>query len=133
MQDKKNLIDLSKYIYFNDDDFIHFKIPKSIYADLLNVDSSIFRKLIPKWIFDEYNYSIISPEETFYLTKRESIFLKMLMNGAVVTYEKMLHEIWENDITRTRNSIKLFVKNFKKKLPPKSLKNYQGIGYKLVI
>lgn len=133
MHNKENLINLSKFIYCNDDDFIHFKIPKSVYADLIDVDIGTFRKLIPKWIFDEHNYSIISPEETFYLTKRESIFLKMLIDGEVITYERMLYQLWEDNMSKTRNSIKLFVKNFKKKLPPKSLKNYQGIGYQLVI
>lgn len=133
MSDKENLRALSKFIYCNDDEFIHFKIPKSVYADLINVDKCTLKTFIPKWIFDEHNYSIISPERTFYLTRRESIFLKMLIAGDIITYERMLYQLWEDDMSQTRNAIKSFVKNFKKKLPAKSLKNYQGIGYKLVV
>ena len=32
----------------------------------------------------------------------------------------------------TQNAMRLFIKNFRKKLPEKSLKNIQGTGYRLV-
>lgn len=133
MQNKECLIDLNKFIYCNDGGSVYIKIPKPVYQNLINDHTRRLHKIIPMWIFDEDNYSIISPKKTFYLTKRESVFLKMLLIGEVITYEKMLHRIWDDNIYSTKNAIKSFVKNLKKKLPPGCLKNFNGIGYQLIV
>ncbi len=84
------------------------------------------------WFVDELNYSIYNQSKTFDLTKKEFYFLKLLLDKRIVTYEEMLLRLWKDSEDITKNAILLFVKNFRKKLPSGSLKNQQGIGYKLI-
>lgn len=89
--------------------------------------------LAPNWIFN-YNKSTVSNEnEEFTLTKKENIFLKLLVNkNRIITYEEIENAIWDDDTIITTNALRLFIKNFRKKLPKDILKNIQGVGYKLV-
>ena len=41
--------------------------------------------------------------------------------------------IWNEDNIMTPNAMRLFIKNFRKKLPPDVLRNVQGTGYRLVL
>ena len=86
-----------------------------------------------KWLFD-FSKSIISnEEEVFDLTKKEALFLKQLITkDRIITYEEMENLIWDEDSVMTPNAMRLFIKNFRKKLPEKSLKNIQGTGYRLI-
>jgi len=84
------------------------------------------------WVLDELNYSINNQTKTYSFTKKEFGFLKILLGKRVVTYEEMLIKLWKNSEDITKNAILLFVKNFRKKLPSRSLINHQGVGYKLI-
>ncbi|UTJ05725.1 response regulator transcription factor [Arcobacter roscoffensis] len=83
----------------------------------------------------DYSKSIISnKEETHNLTKKENMFLKLLITkNRIITYEEMETQIWDEDSVMTQNAMRLFIKNFRKKLPEKCLKNIQGTGYRLVL
>jgi DNA-binding response OmpR family regulator len=41
--------------------------------------------------------------------------------------------IWGHEHVMTQNALRLFIKNFRKKLPPDLLKNVQGVGYQLLV
>ena len=41
--------------------------------------------------------------------------------------------IWSEDNIMTPNAMRLFIKNFRKKLPENTLRNIQGTGYRLVL
>ena len=83
------------------------------------------------WILDEKNSAVISPNKTYFLTKRELTFFKLLIKNKIVTYEQMNWYIWNGEFA-SENAVKGFVKNFKKKIPPSILKNLKGIGYRLI-
>lgn len=90
--------------------------------------------LIPQWMFDEGRSIIKGPEEEYILTKKETRFLKLLLKKhRIITYEEMENLIWSDENIMTQNALRLFIKNFRKKLPANVLKNVQGIGYQLVI
>lgn len=84
------------------------------------------------WIFN-FNKAIISNEkEEFSLTKKENKFLKLLLSkNRIISYEELENCIWDEESVMTANAMRLFIKNFRKKLPEDFLKNVQGIGYKL--
>jgi DNA-binding response OmpR family regulator len=132
---KINELEYTKKI---EEDFINIKIPFSsenqqLVDCFLNQLSKLnLKQLAKNWLVDEENCSIISPNKTFFLTKKELIFVKLLLKNKIVTYEEMMWSIWEGKIDITQNAIKVFVKNFKKKIPPSVLKNLNGIGYRLV-
>jgi DNA-binding response OmpR family regulator len=89
--------------------------------------------LNPNWIFD-YKESIISNgNELFTLTKKENTFLRLLITkNRLITYEELENSVWDDDSIMTANAMRLFIKNFRKKLPENFLKNIQGVGYKLI-
>ncbi|KAB7884657.1 helix-turn-helix domain-containing protein [Poseidonibacter ostreae] len=126
-----------EYFRNKEENFFNIKIPISIENQLI-IESFLnefqelnLKKIIDDWFIDEKNCSIISPNKTQFLTKRELIFIQLLLKNKIVTYEKMLYTIWEDNLNITDNAIKSFVKNFKKKMPPSLLENINGIGYRL--
>jgi len=127
-----------KYTKSIEEEFINIKIPLSIENQqlvknfLAELSNTRIKQLAKNWLVDEKNCSIISPDRTFLLTKKELIFIKLLLKNRTVTYEQMIWSVWEGKIDITQNAIKVFVKNFKKKMPPSILKNLNGIGYSLV-
>jgi len=121
-----------------EENFINIKIPFSnenqqlVDYFLNQFSKQSLKQLAKNWLVDEENCSIISPNKTYFLTKKELVFVKLLLENKIVTYEKMIWCVWEGKIDITQNAIKVFVKNFKKKIPPSVLKNLNGIGYRLV-
>ncbi|QKJ23829.1 response regulator transcription factor [Poseidonibacter lekithochrous] len=109
------------------------KLMDALEAFLKTHDESKIYTINETWFFD-YSKSIISNgEEDFNLTKKESKFLKLLLTkNRIITYEEMENHIWDEDSVMTQNAMRLFIKNFRKKLPEKSLKNIQGTGYRLI-
>jgi DNA-binding response OmpR family regulator len=92
-------------------------------------DNKIYT-LTQNWFFD-YSKSIVSNgNEDFILTKKEAMFLKLLVSkNRIITYEELENSIWDDDSIMTSNAMRLFIKNLRKKLPENFLKNVQGIGY----
>jgi len=91
------------------------------------------KEIIPSWHFDEENSIVQGPNRKFLLTPKESIFLSMLLRyNKIVTYSQMNKILWKNCETVSRNAIRVFTKNIKRKLPANILVNIQNIGYKLV-
>jgi len=92
------------------------------------------REIIPLWFFDENNSCIQGPKVNYRLTSRELLFLKMLLKKEkIVTYDEMFEALWKNRKTVSRNAMRVFAKNIKKKLPANILVNLQDIGYKLAL
>ncbi|MDD3008343.1 MAG: response regulator transcription factor [Arcobacter sp.] len=109
------------------------KLMEALEAFVNSYDNSKIYNLIPNWIFD-YSKAIVSNgKEEFTLTKKENTFLKLLVSkNRIITYEELETNIWDEDSVMTSNAMRLFIKNFRKKLPKDFLKNVQGVGYKLV-
>lgn len=86
------------------------------------------------WVFDESKSIVISPDEEFVLTKKENAFLKLLVSKKrLISYEEIENILWDDNNIMTQNALRLFIKNFRKKLPNNVLKNVQGTGYRLVL
>ncbi len=126
-----------EYIKNIEEKFINIKIPLSLENQLIienffnELQEVNLKELVSNWFIDEKNCSIISPDETYFLTKRELVFIQLLQKNKVVTYEQMFYYIWDSKSNITQNAVKVFVKNFKKKMPPTLLRNINGIGYRL--
>ncbi|NQY93053.1 MAG: helix-turn-helix domain-containing protein [Campylobacteraceae bacterium] len=131
-----------KIIYKSDNNTIQLQISKSLHEDFLintldeflnNFNSIKKHEIIPSWFFDENNSSINAPDCDFQLTKKEVLFLKMLIsNDKIITYKKMISTLWDEEKNVSQNAMRLFTRNIKKKLPPNILKNYHNKGYKLL-
>jgi len=100
------------------------------FVDSLNDKPIITLK--DNWIYDQVNLLVKNENEEFTLTKKEHLFLKLLVEeNRVISYEELENTIWDKKGSMTQNAMRLFVKNMRKKLPEKSLNNIQGVGYKL--
>lgn len=120
---------------------VQLQIPQTIHDESMlialndfldNLKSNRIHELVPSWIFDENNAVIIGPSRKFYLTPKEVLFIKMLLkNDKIVTYDYMMDILWNGRTDVSSNAMRVFIKNIKKKLPSKILKNFQDIGYKL--
>ena len=111
----------------------HDKLMTAMEAFIKSYDDNKIYNLNEKWIFDFSKSVVTNSEVEFNLTKKESLFLKQLITkNRIITYEEMERLIWDEDSVMTANAMRLFIKNFRKKLPLKSLKNIQGTGYRLI-
>jgi len=87
--------------------------------------------IAPSWIFESDNFRIKGPTKSYTLTKREWSFLSILFHkNNTITYHEMKNNLWENSQIND-NAIHSFIKNIRKKLPPKALLTVPGIGYRI--
>lgn len=132
-----------KIINNYEENIVQLQIPKFLQNNFLliildeflsNFKKNIIHELIPSWFFDESNALIKGPSKKNFLTSREVLFLKMLLKkDKIITYSEMTQTLWQDGEEVTQNAMRLFTKNIKKKLPPNILKNFQNIGYKLIL
>lgn len=91
-------------------------------------------RLTSEYFFDEHNALIKNVDIEHTLTNKEVIFLKnIIMKKRIMTYDEMFKLLWKGKHNISFNSIRLFIKNLKKKLPPKLLVNYPAMGYGLIL
>ncbi|WP_072682475.1 response regulator transcription factor [Arcobacter sp. LA11] len=110
------------------------KLTEALEAFIKSYDTARVYNMIEGWLFDESKSLIQGPQEEFKLTKKENQFLKLLIQkNRIITYEEMENIIWNDDNIMTPNAMRLFIKNFRKKLPDNALRNVQGTGYRLVL
>lgn len=108
------------------------KLTTALTAFIDSYENSTVYNLIPSWIYDESKALVKGPDEEFILTKKENMFLKMLIiKGRIITYSEIENILWEETSIMTQNALRLFIKNLRKKLPKDILKNVQGTGYRL--
>lgn len=88
--------------------------------------------LTNKCKYDYQNSLIIIDEKQIPLTKRENVFIKLLLvKNAIVTYDEMDIYLTKENKEFSLNAKRAFVKNLRKKLPDNILKNIFDTGYKL--
>lgn len=110
------------------------KLNEALESFIKSYDSARLYNLLEGWLFDESKSIIQTPKEEFKLTKKENQFLKLLIQKSrIITYEEIENIIWSEENVMTPNAMRLFIKNFRKKLPENSLRNVQGTGYRLVL
>jgi len=83
--------------------------------------------------YDSRNYLIYTEGKEYLLTKRENLFLKLLIKKrGVISYFEMDKFLSCDDYNFTINAKRLFVKNLRKKIPKKILRNIPEVGYRLI-
>ncbi|WP_419777410.1 response regulator transcription factor [Malaciobacter marinus] len=82
--------------------------------------------------FDNFEKLLKVDEQEIKLTKSEMLFLELLCVNSpkVVSYEQIQEFVWEDEFM-SDNAIRLLVRDLRKKLPCKAIKNVSKIGYKI--
>lgn len=89
------------------------------------------KELAQGWYYDNLQKVVIHESDIYELTKKESKFIELLLSkDSIITYEEIEQKLWDNEYM-SLNALRLMIKNLRKKLPEDTLKNIQGIGYKL--
>ncbi len=128
-QDDKKAIQLNFSESFNEDYLL-----EALNGFLTKFKEQKDYMLAPSWFFNDLDLVIKSPNMIYSLTSKEAIFLKTLLKKRrTLKYTEMLNVIWNDEKDVSKNAIRLFTRNLRKKLPPNILKNLQGIGYRLDI
>ncbi len=76
---------------------------------------------------------LILSNQKIKLTKKETIFMKLLAENSIVTYDMMYEYMWDYDKSPSADAIKSFIRKFKKKLSFNLVKNKHSVGYYLDI
>ena len=109
------------------------KLNQALEAFLNTYKDNVIYKLANNYLFDEGKSQIINQKEVYKLTKKEHIFLKLLIKkNRIISYEEIQSLIWNENNVMSQNALRVFIKNFRKKLPKNSLNNIQGLGYRLL-
>ncbi|MCK4440365.1 MAG: response regulator transcription factor [Sulfurovaceae bacterium] len=77
------------------------------------------------------NGELIIDNKNIKLTNREKIFLKLLSENNIITYDMMYDYMWDIDKSPSSDAIKSFIKKIKRKLPHNLIKNQHSVGYYL--
>ena len=94
-----------------------------------NTNQKIYM-LKDNWYFNSQKSIISNDKEEFVLTKKEILFLELLISKkSVISYEEIFNHICDDNIQMSQNAMRQFIKNLRKKLPLNYLKNIQGVGY----
>ena len=109
------------------------KLMGALESFIKSYDDNKIYNLNTNWTFNVAESIVSNGSEDFPLTKKEAIFLKLLITkNRIISYEELESSVWDEDSVMTLNAMRLFIKNLRKKLPEKFLTNIQGIGYKLL-
>jgi DNA-binding response OmpR family regulator len=89
-------------------------------------------KLKDDYLFYPDKCSIKHNDTIVFLSKKESDILTILLNkNSIITYEQIENLVW-SDKNMTQNALRVFMKDFRKKLPKNFLKNIPKQGYIIV-
>ena len=110
------------------------KLTNALENFIKSFEGSSIYNIVPSWSYDESKAIVKGEDEEYLLTKKENTFLKLLLQkNRIITYDEIENILWDETSIMTQNALRLFIKNFRKKLPAKILKNVQGTGYKLLV
>jgi DNA-binding response OmpR family regulator len=98
---------------------------------LQSKEKTNLKELAPNWYYDNLQKMVLHNELMYELTKKEAKLVELLLaKDSIITYEEIEEKLWEGEYM-SLNALRLMIKNLRKKLPESTLKNIQGIGYKL--
>ncbi len=82
----------------------------------------------------DYDKSLLHVEgEKIELSNKERVFMKLLAENSMVTYEMIEEYMWDYSKPPSQNAVKSFMQKFKRKLPYEMFRNRRGEGYYLSI
>jgi len=97
------------------------------------VISNIYTELSDGYVWNHDTKELLLNHTEVYLTKLESKLLEILIvnKNIQLSYEAIIIELWINYDLQRVDSLKTLIKNLRKKLPPDTIINIFGVGYKI--
>ncbi len=87
------------------------------------------------WSFEPTSGKLISLEESFFLTKKETKILNTLLahRGKMVTHEQIMSSAWDYDDEATEENLRTHIKKLRKILGKDMIENIRKQGYLLAL
>ena len=103
-----------------------------ICLDNLDLHESNIVKISQNTFFDTYNKTLLQDGDVIKLRTKEIELLSLLIKHKTryVGYQEIENSLWY-DTVMTKDALKTVIKNLKSKLPPESISNLSGTGYKI--
>lgn len=100
----------------------------------LNLDSNQLKYLSKNCTYNILSKELLSDGKVVKLTKNENDFLNLLCRNesSVVSYTEIENEIWYDSVM-SDDAIRSLVRNLRKLLPEKCIKNISKTGYQIVL
>ncbi len=94
-----------------------------------------FIKIGENILFNRQTSELFDGNVSIYLTKSEAKLLALLFSSVnrLFTYDEIVGYLWNNDGEDKIDSLKTLIKTLRRKLPPDTIVNVFGSGYKIVI
>ena len=101
-----------------------------IARDMLSLNQTV--ELGEGFSFDKSRKVLIKGEQTIALTKKELLFISILVKnlGVFVLHEEIKKYVWTNKKV-TDSAIRTFIKRIREKTSKEFVKNVPGLGYKI--
>lgn len=99
-------------------------------TDVIVEKKSIF-EIVGGFFFDILNHTLFFKKEQIELTKKELLFLELLIKNSqrAVKYDEFNNYIWDGNMTE--DALRSLVRELRRKISKGSIKNISGIGYQI--
>ncbi len=99
------------------------------------VSSNKIAILADNYIWDYNKEEFLHDGVAINLTSLERKIMTLFFNNTntILSFDNIIYEVWSDSSTGSHSSLKTAIKNLRKKIPLKIIKNVFGVGYKLEI
>lgn len=99
-----------------------------------NISSKHLLYLKDGYSWNYETHELFDNEQIILTDKERQLFVLLCSNiNIIYTYEDIIYELWSSYDDDKIVPLKTIVKNLRKKLPPQTIKNIFGVGYKIDI
>lgn len=100
---------------------------------VITANHAVSKELPCGYSYDFDNKTLTCKDEKIKLSKKEIALFELLLHNhhRVVSYAELQEYVWEDDFM-TDAALKALMRNIRQKLPKGYIKNFSGIGYRLV-
>ena len=102
-------------------------------VEVITENHAVSKELPLGYSYDFDNKTLTCKDEQVKLSKKEIAFFELLLHNMhrIVTYAELQEYVWEDDVM-TDAALKALIRNMRQKFPKNYIKNFSGIGYRLV-
>jgi len=103
-------------------------------VEVISSNHAVSKELPYGFSYDFDNKTFTCKDENVKLSKKEIAFFELLLHNKhrIVTYAELQEYVWQDDVM-TDAALKALIRNMRQKFPKDWIKNFSGIGYRLVV
>ncbi|MCD8543502.1 MAG: winged helix-turn-helix domain-containing protein, partial [Sulfurospirillum cavolei] len=102
-------------------------------VEIISLNHAVSKELSYGYQYDFDNKTLTYENQVLQLSRKEILFFELLLQNRhrVVSYEELQSHVWK-DVIMTEGALKSLLRKIRQKFPKDYIKNYSGLGYKLL-